>query len=143
MFKSLLTILGTSLIASTLYAAQYEVKMVNRNQLGAMSYEPSYLNIQPGDTVKFLRTAPGHNAATIANMWPEGATTFRGNINEEIVMSFDQEGIYGIECTPHMAMGMVMVIQVGDKNLSTVSAPENLPQRAQKRIADIKEFYAN
>jgi pseudoazurin len=76
-------------------------------------------------------------------MWPEGAATFRGNINEEIVMSFDQEGIYGIECTPHMAMGMVMVIQVGDKNLSTVSAPENLPQRAQKRIADIKEFYAN
>ena len=84
--------------------------MVNRNQLGAMSYEPSYLNIQPGDTVKFLRTAPGHNAAAIANMWPEGATTFRGNINEEIVMFFDQEGIYGIEFTPHMAMGMVMVI---------------------------------
>ncbi|SBT18516.1 Pseudoazurin precursor [Marinomonas gallaica] len=142
MLKPLLTVLGTSLIANTLYAAHYEVQMVNRNKLGAMSYEPSYLNIQPGDTVKFLRTAPGHNAATISSMWPEAAQTFRGNINEEIVMSFDKEGIYGVECTPHMAMGMVMVIQVGDKDLNAISAPQSLPQRAQKRIADIKQFYA-
>lgn len=142
MLKPLLTVLGTSLIASTLYAAQYEVQMVNRNKLGGMSYEPSYLIIQPGDTVKFLRTAPGHNAATISSMWPETAQTFRGNINEEIVMSFDKEGVYGVECTPHMAMGMVMVIQVGDKDLNAISAPQSLPQRAQKRIADIKQFYA-
>lgn len=142
MLKPLLTVLGTSLIANTLYAAHYEVQMINRNKLGAMSYEPSYLNIQPGDTVKFLRTAPGHNAATISSMWPEAAQTFRGNINEEIVMSFDKEGVYGVECTPHMAMGMVMVIQVGDQNLSAISAPQSLPQRAQKRIADIKQFYS-
>lgn len=57
-------------------------------------------------------------------------------------MTFDKEGIYGIECTPHMAMGMVMVIQVGDKDLNTISAPQSLPNRAQKRIADIKQLYS-
>lgn len=142
MLKSMFTLTLCALMASSLSAKQYEVKMVNRNSLGAMSYEPSYLNIRPGDTVKFLRTAPGHNAAAIKTMWPEGATAYRGNINEEIEMTFEQEGTYGIECTPHMAMGMVMVIQVGEKDLEAVSVPDNLPQRAQKRIADIKQLYS-
>lgn len=76
-------------------------------------------------------------------MWPEAAQTFRGNINEEIVMSFDKEGVYGVECTPHMAMGMVMIIQVDEKNLQAITTPDTLPQRAQKRMVDIIQTYAN
>ncbi|WP_323715664.1 plastocyanin/azurin family copper-binding protein [Paracoccus aminovorans] len=53
-------------------AEVHEVKMLNRNDTGPMPFEPEYLVIQPGDTVKFLAVDPGHNAATIAGMIPEG-----------------------------------------------------------------------
>lgn len=54
-------------------AEVHEVRMLNRNDTGAMPFEPDYLVIQPGDTVKFLAANPGHNAATIDGMIPEGA----------------------------------------------------------------------
>lgn len=140
--RNLFTALLLMFAINSLQAAHYEVQMVNRNALGAMSYEPSYLHIQPGDTVKFIRTAPGHNAAAIVSMWPADAKQYRGNINEEIEMTFDKAGIYGIECTPHMAMGMVMVIQVGKKDLPAIQAPKSLPSRAKQRIQTIKTHYS-
>src|SRR3546814_3672308 len=54
----LLLILPTAALAET-----YEVKMLNRNMTGPMVYEPDHLSIAPGDTVKFLATDKGHNAA--------------------------------------------------------------------------------
>lgn len=125
------------------FAKTYEVKMVNRNDFGPMAYEPSFLLIQPGDTVKFLKTSPGHNAASIPSIWPQGAKTYRGNLNEEIEMTFDQPGFYGIECSPHMAMGMVMLIQVGDADINTFTFPDNLAQRALKRLEAIKASVIN
>ena len=57
-------------------AEVHEVHMLNRNDQGPMVYEPQRLRIAPGDTVRFLPTQPGHNAATIDGMIPEGAEPF-------------------------------------------------------------------
>ena len=94
-------------------AKQWEVKMLNRGPEGTMVFSPAFLKIAPGDTVRFVATDKGHNAESIAGMLPAGAQTFRGKINEEIVVKFTVPGLYGYKCLPHYGMGMVGLIQVG------------------------------
>ncbi|MFT3688394.1 pseudoazurin [Paenirhodobacter sp.] len=118
-------------------AEVHEVKMLNRNDTGPMPFEPDYLVIKPGDTVKFLATDPGHNAATIAGMIPEGGKKFIGKINQEIEVTLDAEGIWGVKCSPHYTMGMVMLIQVGDKPATAADLPDDLPPAARQRMEEI------
>ena len=40
-----------------------------------MVFEPSFVKIAPGDTVRFVSTDKGHNAETIKGMLPEGAAS--------------------------------------------------------------------
>ncbi len=118
-------------------AEVHEVKMLNRNATGPMPFEPDYLVIRPGDTVKFLAIDPGHNAATIAGMIPEGGQKFIGKINEEIEVTLDAEGIWGIKCSPHYTMGMAMLIQVGDTPATEADLPGDLPEAVRRRMLEI------
>lgn len=119
------------------WAETHEVKLLNRNETGPMPYEPDFLKIAPGDTVRFLPTTASHNAATIDGMIPEGHDGFTGPLNREFEVTFDREGFYGIKCTPHYAMGMVMIIQVGDGPLPESFVPNEVPARAKKRFEEI------
>ncbi len=95
-------------------AEDFEVQMMNRGDAGTMVFEPAFLRIAEGDTVTFVATDRGHNAESIPEMTPQGATTFEGGTNEDIAVTFDIEGLYGVRCKPHFPMGMVMTIAVGD-----------------------------
>lgn len=117
-------------------AADFEVKMLNKGAEGAMVFEPAGLKIAPGDTVTFIPTDKGHNAEAIKGMIPEGAAEFKGKMNEEIKVTFDVPGLYGIKCAPHLGMGMVAAILVGDgpaANLDAFNAAK-LPKKARERI---------
>lgn len=138
----MLRILATSLVCSltlsgAAWAENYEVQMLNRGEAGNMIFEPAFLRIAAGDTVTFLATDRGHNAESIETMIPEGGTAFEGKVNEEIVVTYDVEGVYGVMCKPHFAMGMVMVIAVGD----AAEAPEDflegrIPRAAKARFEE-------
>jgi pseudoazurin len=133
-------VLGLAFLAASLSAANAEmhmVKMLNRGAAGPMVYEPDFLHIKPGDTVKFLNASASHNAATMEGMIPEGYAGFRGQVNEEIEVTLDQTGFYGIKCSPHVAMGMVMVIKVGEAELPDSFMKADMPQRARKRFEEI------
>lgn len=43
-------------------------------------------------------------------------------------------GLYGIQCIPHLAMGMVMLIQVGEPSAQPPQLPATLPKRALDRL---------
>ncbi len=103
-----------------------------------MQFDPAFLKIAPGDSVTFLATDKGHNAETILGMIPESADTWKGKINEEIKVTFNVEGIHGIKCLPHFAMGMVGLIQVGDstENLDAAQTAK-LPGKAKTRMAEL------
>ena len=107
-------------------AAEVEVKLLNRGADGVMVFEPAFVKIAPGDTVKFVSTDKGHNAESIKGMVPEGAAPFVGKNNEDIAVKFEQEGIYGIKCLPHYGMGMVAMIVVG--NPGNVDQAKAIPQ---------------
>lgn len=125
-----------ALLATTpAFAEVHDVRMLNRNADGPMVYEPQILRIAPGDTVRFLPAQPGHNAATIDGMIPEGAEPFRSKINEEFSVTLTMPGSYGIKCSPHVAMGMVMLVEVGDA--PAPEFPADLPKRARERFETI------
>ena len=58
-------------------AETVEVEMLNRGEKGSMVFEPDFLALQPGDSVKFIATNKSHNAATIDGMVPDGHPGFR------------------------------------------------------------------
>lgn len=104
-------------------AREWQVRMLNKGSDGKlMVFEPAFVAIKPGDTVKFVAANKGHNAESVVGMAPAGAAPFKGRIDEEIVVKFTQPGLYGYKCLPHTGMGMVGLIQVG--------AAANKPQAA-------------
>ena len=116
-------------------AAEVDVKMLNKGEKGAMVFEPEFVSVAPGDTIRFVPTDKGHNVETIKGMIPEGAKPFKSKFNEEFTVTFEQEGVYGVKCTPHYAMGMVALIEVG--------APVNLDEaRAVKQTGKAKAVFA-
>ncbi len=122
-------------VGGTAIAESFEVQMLNRGDEGTMVFEPSSLRIAPGDSVKFVAADRGHNAETVEGMLPEGAAGFVGKINEEIEVTFATEGFYGIKCKPHFAMGMVMVIAVGDGDTAPDDFLEGrMPRRTKERF---------
>lgn len=117
------------------HAANFEVHMLNKGVAGTMVFEPAAIKVAPGDTVTFIPTDKGHNAETLPKMAPEGAEPFKGKMGEEIVVTFTQEGVYGVKCAPHLAMGMVALVQVGETtpNLDAAKAVK-LPKVAAERM---------
>ncbi|MBJ3785794.1 pseudoazurin [Devosia sediminis] len=128
-----------SLLASvSALAAEHEVKMLNSGDTGRMVFEPAYLEIAAGDTVTFVATDPGHNAESIKDLIPEGATAFKGKLGETISVTFDVEGAYAYKCAPHLGMGMVGLIVVGEApaNLDAI-AEARFPGKAKERFDEM------
>ena len=78
-----------------------------------MVFQPDLVQAAPGDTIKFAPSDKSHNAETIKGMIPEGAEGFKSTMNQELSVTLDQEGVYGVKCAPHYGMGMVALIVVG------------------------------
>ncbi|MEM9320981.1 MAG: pseudoazurin [Pseudomonadota bacterium] len=98
-------------------AGRHSVLMLNAacadaNQVNV--FEPAILRIAPGDSVTFLATDAGHNAASKRGMIPAGADPWNGAVDEELTLTLTVPGIYGYICLPHYEWGMVGLIVVGE-----------------------------
>lgn len=117
------------------YAANFEVHMLNKGADGtAMVFEPALTQIAAGDTVTFIPTDKGHNAESIKDILPEGAEPFKGAIGKEVVATFTVPGVYAVKCTPHVGMGMVAAIVVGEPTNLDVAKTARLPGKARERF---------
>ncbi len=121
-------------ISGNVLSAEHVVKMLSNLKGQSMVFEPPVLTINPGDSVKWVATNPGHNTASIDGMLPQGANPWNGGINEELVVKFDKEGIYGYKCTPHYILGMAGFIVVGNAN-SNLEAVKKAANDAQSKFA--------
>ncbi|MEO1952905.1 pseudoazurin [Thioclava sp.] len=137
MIRTLISALAmTALLSGAASAETHEVHMLNKGEKGMMVFEPALVKAAPGDTIRFIPTDKGHNAESIDGMIPDGADGFAGKVNKEVEVTLDTEGLYAVRCKPHYAMGMVMVIAVGD-----VEAPEGflegrVPKKAKERFEE-------
>ena len=122
-------------IAGAASAADIEVKMLNKGAEGAMVFEPSFVQAQPGDVVHFIATDKGHDVESVKGMLPDGVEGFKAKMNENFDLTVTTEGVYGVKCTPHFPMGMVALVVVGDpsSNLEAAKAVKN-PKKAQERL---------
>jgi pseudoazurin len=122
-------------MAGGAFAAEVEVKMLNKGAEGMMVFEPALVKIAPGDTVKFVATDKGHNAETIKGMLPADAAPFLGKNGEDVAVVFDKAGVYGVKCLPHYGMGMVAMVVVG--------TPTNLEEaKAIPQVGKAKQVMA-
>lgn len=124
----IILIASSLLFGASLYAADHVVQELNNGPDGPFVYGPSYLLIQPGDTVTFQPTDQGHNSESV--FMPDGATPWKSEISQPLTVTFTKPGVYIYQCTPHNLFGMVGVIVVG----SAVNA-----EAAQKAAAAIEK----
>lgn len=102
-------------LAGAAAAEEHVVEMLNTDSEGKrMLFKPDFIKANVGDTVKFVLKQMPHNAESIPELWPEGAPTFKGKMNEEISYKIEQPGLYGVKCMPHYMMGMIALIVAGD-----------------------------
>ena len=125
--------IALSLACAGAMAADHQVRMLNNGKDGTMVFEPGFLRVAKGDTVKFVKVDPSHNSAAV--LVPAGAKPWKGKPDEEISVKLDQEGVYLYVCDPHKIMGMAGVIQVGK--------PANLAEAKGQAEALSKSFVMN
>ena len=141
-FSFIVTLLASVLLTGVVWAADIEVKMLNKGEEGKMIFEPSFIKAQKGDNIIFIPTDKGHMAASIKGLIPEGAKKFKSKINKKFTYTVNVEGLYGIRCTPHYANGMVALIQVGEAAnaadfLKGKKAPKKSKERLEKYLSQV------
>jgi pseudoazurin len=115
--------LSVAALAGAAHAEEHQIQMLNKGEKGAMVFQPAFVKAAPGDTIHFVATDKGHSVESIKGMLPDGAAEFKGKINEEVTVTVDKEGVYGVKCAPHYGMGMVALIVVGQpSNLDAAKA---------------------
>jgi pseudoazurin len=120
-------------------AKTVQIEMKNKGAAGMMVFEPAYVVAQPGDTIRFVPTDPGHNAETIPGMIPAGTQPGVGTMSKAFEYKVAKPGLYGFECKPHFGLGMVALVKVGKgvpANLDD-ARKVTLPPLANKRMAPL------
>ncbi|MCC4273197.1 pseudoazurin [Marinomonas communis] len=129
--SKILSLLCLALLSSFASAKDWQIQMLNYGDAGSMVFEPSYVHAQVGDTVTFVPTQSGHNAKSY--VVPEQAKQWTSPLNETYTLPLSQEGIHLYYCPPHLMMGMIGVIQVG--NASNIDVIEQKYSRLRSKIA--------
>lgn len=130
-------ILMASSLSNISYAAEIEVKMLNKGEKGPMVFEPDLIMANPGDSIKFVPTDKSHNVQSIKGMLPEGVEKFKSKLNKEFVLNVEAEGMYGIKCTPHYNLGMVALVIVGNPTNAEAAKSVKQKGKAKGRFAEI------
>jgi plastocyanin len=107
-------------------------------------FDPTGLQIQSGDIVRFSVMSPDHSITAFhpgigpRRRVPEGAEPFSSPIlgpESAWLYRFEQEGVYDVYCGPHLILGMVMRLVVGDIAESDLpeyaTSVEGLPTQEQ------------
>lgn len=116
-------------------AAEFEVHMLDKGEAGTMVFEPAFVKAEPGDVIHFVPVDKGHNVESLKGGLPDGVDSFKSKNNDPFELTVTEAGLYAVKCTPHVGMGMVALIQVGDdaSNLDAVQGIK-LPKKARERM---------
>ncbi len=126
-------------------ATTHEVEMLNQHPEDRRNrnvFLPRIVVADPGDSILWLSVDRGHNSQSIDDMLPEGVETWRSRINDEFSITVETPGIYGYQCTPHAALGMVgLIIVRGDGMTANEEAARAVRHRGRARAA-FEEIWA-
>ena len=123
-------------------SAEIIIDMLNLREDGErMVYSQDVVNIEVGDTVKWLPKDGGHNVEFVA-----GPDSFeippKSYINREVSIKFDIPGIYLYVCSPHSIMGMIGLIVVGnDTSNKKKIASYDIGGKGSKKLKALLETF--
>jgi pseudoazurin len=108
--------------------------MLNKDGNGnKMVYSKEIAEVAVGDTITWLPASKGHNVHFISA--PDGIKKLpKSKMNKEYSYTFEKEGIYLYQCTPHKGMGMIALVVVGDNldNLANIKKARVLGKSKKK-----------
>ena len=111
------------LIANVSFAEDTTVEMLNKLDKRTMVFNKEIVRVDPGDTVFWKATDPGHNVQFISkNGVPAGVEKFKSKVGKDTEFTFTVPGIYAYWCVPHKTLGMIGFIIVGNdlSNLDSI-----------------------
>lgn len=130
-------VLASFTTSQATFAAEVVVEMLTRDKATNTSnlYSPGLVRVNKGDTVKWVSKQAGHNVAFVAGGVPAGVALFSSPMSKDASFKFEKPGIYLYKCTPHLGLGMVGLVIVGNdkSNLAAVKATY-IPPAAKKRL---------
>jgi pseudoazurin len=129
-------------MGSAAYATEIKVQLKNSGAQGMMVFEPGFVKVKPGDSIRFVATDQGHTVDSIDGMVPAGAGLVHGAMGKDMVFKFTKAGLYGFKCNPHAGFGMAMIVEAGDaSNLAQVqaAAAKQPPLMKKRLIADLAQ----
>ena len=109
-------------ITNASFAEDTTVEMLNKLDKRTMVFSQEIVRINPGDTVYWKSTDPGHNVQFISkNGVPDGVEKFKSKVGKDTEFTFTIPGIYAYWCVPHKTLGMIGFVIVGE-DLSNLEA---------------------
>ena len=122
------------MITMSANAADVTIDMLNKDGSGRkMVYSKEVAQVAVGDTITWLPASKGHNVHFISA--PDGVKKLpKSKFNKEFSYTFEKEGIYLYQCTPHKGMGMIALVVVGDNldNLENIKKAKVLGKSKKK-----------
>ena len=122
------------MITMSANAADVTIDMLNKDANGnKMVYGKEIAEVAVGDTITWLPASKGHNVHFISA--PDGVKKLpKSKFNKEFSYTFEKEGIYLYQCTPHKGMGMIALVVVGDNldNLANIKKAKVLGKSKKK-----------
>ncbi|MDO8826745.1 plastocyanin/azurin family copper-binding protein [Methylophaga sp.] len=118
------TKLAFTIPAALLFMTQSVFAETHTVTAEGMQFAPVVIKIAPGDTVRW-ENMPTHNVETIDGLVPEGTEKINSPMGENYQHTFEEEGIYIYQCTPHIGAGMGGAVIVGEPtNLEAIKAAD-------------------
>jgi len=109
-------------VTNVSFAEDTTVEMLNKLDKRTMVFSQEIVRINPGDTVFWKSTDPGHNVQFISkNGVPDGVEKFKSKVGKDTEFTFTIPGIYAYWCVPHKTLGMIGFVIVGE-DLSNLDA---------------------
>ena len=121
--KFLLIIFLSFFITNVSFAEDTTVEMLNKLDKRKMVFSKEIVRVDPGDTVFWKSTDPGHNVQFISkNGVPDGVEKFKSKVGKDTEFTFTVPGIYAYWCVPHKTLGMIGFVIVGEdlSNLDSI-----------------------
>ena len=127
------------MLTSSAYAADMTIDMLNKNANGErMVYSTEVARVAVGDTITWLPASKGHNVHFISA--PDGVELVKSKMNKEFSFTFEKEGIYLYQCTPHKSMGMIALVIVGENTDNIDSAKKaKVVGKSKKKLKKLLE----
>ena len=130
MLKYLFLIFSLLFFSVQSSAETLEIEMLNKLEKEKMVYSVKVAKIDVGDTIIWKSIDKGHNVEF--KEMPKGVKKFKSKVNKHAEYNFKIPGIYLYICTPHIAMGMIGLVVVGN-DLSNLEDIKKVKMRGKSK----------